>query len=135
MKRICLFLPVVPVLFLLAVIYYYVYQPKFIDIKTNWSEKEFSNGIELKYDYFDGEKRIPIKAIKGSRIKVDYTIGGKGGLSTSFLDQNGKFVKIIPEGSTVSIMAEKDGEYFFVIKGNKMENGYIKVRWKIESGS
>ncbi|WP_010497310.1 hypothetical protein, partial [Paenibacillus elgii] len=64
-----------------------------------------------------------------------YTIGGKGGLSTSFLDQNGKFVKIIPEGGTVSIMAEKDGEYFLVIKGNKMENGYIKVSWKIESGS
>ncbi|GLI10786.1 hypothetical protein YDYSG_68220 [Paenibacillus tyrfis] len=132
MKKFFLFLVIVLALFFLSATYYYIFQPKFFDKKINWSEKEFSNGVELKYDYFDGEKRIPIKALKGNTIKVTYLVGGKGGMMIEFLDPHGFFVKTKPGGSTVSIVAETDGEYHFVIKGNKMENGYIKVDWIVE---
>ncbi|KPV56967.1 hypothetical protein QJ48_24850 [Paenibacillus sp. A3] len=132
MKKVFLFALSGITLLFISSIYFYVFNPKWIDQKINWSEKETKHGIELRYDYFDGEKKIPIQARKGDEIKVNYNYGGKGGIEVALRGPKGKYVEWQSKGTVLSVKAETDGEYHFVIKGNKMENGYIKVDWIVE---
>lgn len=98
--------------------------------KENWQAIETETSYEAEFSYFNGEHKIPIQLAKGEELSFHVEFFTDDGWGNHLEDKNGKYQLMIEQGDRLVFTADKESEYYIVVKGHRA-NGRFIVDWEI----
>ncbi|MFF2483064.1 hypothetical protein [Paenibacillus sp. NPDC058071] len=104
-----------------------------LSLTKNWTEVQTDRGYEASFEYFRGERAVPIQLGEGEtiRFKINWTNRNYGGYGMSVKDGRDKAVSMQEHSDgSLSFRAERSGEYSIMLWGDNLR-GAVKIDWDI----
>lgn len=99
-----------------------------------WTEQRSESGFTATFDYFHGERSIPLSLRAGETLILDvnFRIDGDGGHGFRVADRSGNSIGMERlADDRLRLTADRDMEINVMISGDQA-NGKVEVRWQIE---
>ncbi|WP_020616528.1 hypothetical protein [Paenibacillus daejeonensis] len=99
-----------------------------------WTEQLTESGFTATFDYFHGERAIPLSLEAGETLtlQVNFRMDGDGGHGFRVADRSGDPIGMeLLADDTMRLVTERDMEIHIMISGNRA-SGEVEVRWHME---